>query len=356
MGSTGPGKVGGGRRQNDRGKIRSRSRTGVLVNQDRPGQRPWTRQDTATLAQLPVGLALAWLAEEAAWRRLAYAVAWDKARRRPAWLTTEADWIGRIVRNRLDAAVIRRAAVEAFAEFRVRQLQFMRVLRPGGWHPIIRLEGREHLDRALARGNGVILWVAPFIYASLITKMTCARNGLQVSHLSRWYHGASRSRWGIRVLNGYQRRAEDRFLDERIVIGPGEAGVAATRQLVARLRRNGIVSITVGSEGASSIRIPFMDGVGIIANGAVKLASQTNAALIPVITLRDDAGRFITSLQSPLDVGRGPLAVQQTVRALGAVLEHHVLAASGQLFWRIGVVQPAEAAGPPITGTARSPD
>jgi lauroyl/myristoyl acyltransferase len=322
------------------------------VIQELAGHRQWTRQDSITFAQLPIGFALAWLADERTWRRLSYAIARDKALRQPAWMRGEVDWIGGIVGDRLDAVAVPQAAIEAFAEFRVRQLQFMRVLRPGGWYPITRLEGREHLDHALARGDGVILWIAPFMYASLIAKLTCARNGLQVSHLSRWYHGASRSRWGVRVLNGYQRRAEDLFLEERIVIGPGEAGVAATRQLAARLRSNKIVSITVGSEGAGLIRIPFLDGTATIANGAVKLASQMNAALIPVITLRDDAGRFITSMQAPLDVGKGPVSVEQTVRALGSILEHHVLAAPGQLFWRTGVVQPAEAVKSPDHGTA----
>ena len=50
--------------------------------------------------------------------------------------------------------------------------------RRGGWRPQSRVAGRAHLDEALSRGKGAVLWVAPFTAAALGAKVALAAIGL----------------------------------------------------------------------------------------------------------------------------------------------------------------------------------
>ena len=74
------------------------------------------------------------------------------------------------------------------------------------WRPAIDVSGTEHIEAALARNNGVILWVTPFAFSDLVAKMAMKQSGYDVSHLSRPGHGFSRSRFGVRVQRFVYRR------------------------------------------------------------------------------------------------------------------------------------------------------
>ena len=50
---------------------------------------------------------------------------------------------------------------------RLAKLLVLHARRPCGWQPRLRLQGQEHLQRALVAGHGAVLWVAPFIFAPL---------------------------------------------------------------------------------------------------------------------------------------------------------------------------------------------
>ena len=312
-----------------------------VITREQPGLHWWSRQDLVALARLPVGFGLAWFAGEPAWDRMGHAIAQWRSRHRSAWVATEAAWIRKVAGDRLDEAAARKAVIDLIRAFRVRQLQFMRALRPGNWQPPIRLDGRVHVDQALSQGRGAILWAPPFVYSALMTKLTCHRMGLPIAHLSRWSHGTARSRLGMQVLNAYQLRAENMFLDERVVIGQGDAGVAAARRLATRLKANGIVTITVAAEGAGRIELPFMAGRLRLANGAIKLARQTGAALIPAVTTRDRDGCFVTRLMPAIEPGTGPPGMQDAGLSMATLLEREVQAEPGQFFWRDGIVAAA---------------
>ena len=160
------------------------------------------------------------------------------------------------------------------ANARLAKLLVLRVRRPGGWCPRLRLEGEEHLQRALGAGHGAILWVAPFVFAPLGTKMVLHHAGHAVSHLSRYSHGYSRSALGARLLNPIRTGVEDRYLAERMSIGPDHQPQAALRLLGQRLRDNRIVSISAGAGGSRVVEVPFLPGRMGLASGASALASQ----------------------------------------------------------------------------------
>ena len=229
---------------------------------------------------------------------------------------------------------------------RLLQAQYLRCHHPRGWRPDIRLEGREHLDRALGAGRGAIVWRAPFVFATLVTKMALHAAGYGLVHLSRLGHGYSPTRFGVRVLNPVRTRAEDRYLAERVVIGARPLQ-AAMRTLARRLAANRVVSIAAGAQGVKTCAAPFLGGELRVATGAPNLALRTGAPLLPVFTVREGPGRFLTVIEPPLEARARPPGASRRRRTLSrrlvARIEHHARRWPDQFHWH-----------PEITGRLRS--
>ena len=168
------------------------------------------------------------------------------------------------------------------------------------WAPQIEIDGKQHLDNALARGQGAVLWVAHFCFSSLFTKMGLARAGYRVAHISRPEHGVSKSRLGIALLNPVRSAAEDRFVEERIIHDRSVPGATKTRALEV-LRGNGIVSVTVGAWEGRRIAIGgLLGGEFQLAVGAPGLAFASGAGLLPVFTVRAPDGCYRIALGHPI--------------------------------------------------------
>jgi len=103
----------------------------------------------------------------------------------------------------------------------------------------------------------------------------------------------------VRRLNPAWNRIEGRFVRERIVLEPGSE-TGALRALRRRLAENGVISITVGDEAARTVDVPVLGVPLRLATGPMHLASTSRAALIPVFTVRNDAGAFVVTLDAPL--------------------------------------------------------
>jgi lauroyl/myristoyl acyltransferase len=76
--------------------------------------------------------------------------------------------------------------------------------------------------------------------------------------------------------------------------------VSSLEALSDRLKNNKVVSITVGMSGKRRITVPFMDSQICLATGAVCLALQTSAPILPTFTLRHSSGKFLTTTESEL--------------------------------------------------------
>lgn len=304
-----------------------------------PAAIPWISGDDITmLARLPVGALIAWLLPEAAWGRFANAV----ARRRRG---SDERVLGRlegIVGSHRLAQPLPVAFEAHVANIRLAQLQTLRLQGLGaGWRPTVRLEGRTHVEEALLRGRGVILWIAPFVFASLIAKMTFHREGFAVSHLSRYSHGYSKSRFGARLLNPVRTRVEDRHLAERIVIGPDQSTLRPMRTLAKRLSENRIVSITIAAQGAKPLPAPFLNASVRVASGAANLMLRTGAALLPVFTVREPDGAFVTLIEPPLrpsEGASGDEALVAVIAQLARTLETYVIRWPDQFLWRYDIL------------------
>jgi lauroyl/myristoyl acyltransferase len=290
--------------------------------------------DLAVLFSLPLLFAVSWLLPEGLWRRFCRAagplaapmLAGDRA----ALLATMRRTLGDRLSERPGDSILNELAGEQVLTI----LQLLRDYRPGGWRPEIRLAGLAHLEAALARGRGAILWVGFTVYGDLVAKMAFHRARLAVSHLSRASHGFSGTRFGLRVLNPIQTAVEDRYLGERVLLAPSGAG-AALNALAARLADNRVVTFTVHRNARRPMVVPFLDGEIVLAPGATLLAHKTGAALLPVFAVRDRAGGHDVTIEAPLEVPRD-LAKHEVAQGVGRDyarrLEPRVLAHPGQ--WR----------------------
>lgn len=250
----------------------------------------------------------------------------------------------------------------------IAKLQLLRCHRPGGWWPKgwtprIELVGEDRLRSALDSGRGAILWVPPTAAGDLVTKMALHRAGFPVSHLSRYTHGFSSTRFGHRVLNPIRTIAERRFLAERLEMGPagpfvrgGDGPEHATDALARRLDAGQIVSIALVDAQARKPRfMPLLNGWLPVGDGAIRLARRTGAALFPVVTLMREDGGFVTTIEPALAVpaagggakdtaGSGAdnnAAAEEVLGTFGRVLERHVPGAPEQFsFWYHAVDSP----------------
>ena len=78
--------------------------------------------------------------------------------------------------------------------------------------------GRQTLRHPLAGGRGALLWVMPFRYSALVTKIAFAQEGWTVSHLSGLDHLAPNSRLACALLNQARTTIERRNLAEHLMI------------------------------------------------------------------------------------------------------------------------------------------
>lgn len=288
------------------------------------GGRPlFSRDDASFIVEMPILAFLAGCVAEENWHRACVRLERAKAS------------VGRfsIAKVRRGLALLRPDASEAdaFDVAAMRSEHHVQILRDcfWGWSPPLHLTGVEHVDAALADGRGAVLWVAHFCFNALATKKAFHAAGYTVSHMSRPEHGFSKSRFGIAVLNPIRVRTELRYLRGRIIIDrskPAASVLAASK----RLAQNEMVSVTAGAwEGARLATVDVGAGCTLqLATGAPGLALMAGAALLPVITVRDDAsGEIHVIVEKRIDGGYGGRSAEAVValaQAFADVVMRHV--------------------------------
>src|SRR4030095_15451446 len=159
-----------------------------------------------------------------------------------------------------------------------RYFQLLREYAPWRWHPAIQVDGLESVSSALAAGHGALLYVYPTIFYNLVGKKGIAGTGIKVVHLGRVSHGLSGSPFAMRSLSPLLSRAENRYIDRRLMLEEG-AAVRSLRPLIKVLASNGVVTITAVADGRSYM-VPFLGGSLRLARGAASISLSSRAALI----------------------------------------------------------------------------
>jgi lauroyl/myristoyl acyltransferase len=316
---------------------RDKSMATILqISQAQTRKKPVRRisaRDVAVVAFLPVQFFIAWCLPERLWRPIAWML---QPLAVPIYVRGGASHTKNLIRDlmgpRTSAKLSRKVIQDiALGEF-ISILEILRDYRPGGWRPKIKLAGAHHLNEAHNVGKGAILWISYTHGAKLVSKLAIHRAGYSVSHLSRPRHGLSPTRFGIRFLNWIQTTIENRYIAERIIIQDGEFQ-KAVRSLMARLRANRVISITVLRDAARPTEVSFLEGRVILADGACRLSYRTGAALLPLFTYRDAEGTFNVEIGSPIDTRQANTEEESVLCAhhdYAKWLERFVLAYPGQ--------------------------
>jgi lauroyl/myristoyl acyltransferase len=279
----------------------------------------WRKSDIATAMGLAALLLPSWLIPERFWASVWRAMMCAAVPLNRPEIRRNADNIQAALNEpgRMRADAIARDQKAAIYEL---CMQDLRGWRPGGWQPRIVLEGEQNLTGALARGNGAILWVSPFVFNSGLTKIALHRRGYRVSHLSSTIHGFSQTRFAAAFLNRVRCAPEDRYLVQRIVFDQA-APSTAMRRMIRVLRAGEIVSIVATStEGSEMVEGRIFGGRILVAVGAPRLAALTGAPLLPVFTVRDPKLGFRVIVEAPIEMEPGRSPKESCVGAIAAYL------------------------------------
>jgi len=246
-----------------------------------------TFADLRVVLELMTFLPVAWFASFRTCRSLAAFAARGASRVGLLDATSMAERLRRSAPDIQIAADVSTIPIEIFAGQYLDSILVLRLNRPGGWLPPIETEGIENLESALARGHGVIGWIADFSSHAIINLIGMNQAGHPAVFAASPTHGFTSSRFGRLFLNPLRCRIEDRF-GRRVVLAD-DFMIAAGRALRRELAANEPVGLTAGAwMGRKFADVPFAGGQLRLATGVVNLAIATGAIMLPIITLWDD--------------------------------------------------------------------
>ena len=285
------------------------------------------RRDLALVLELSGLLLISWLVPSSYWMSISSGLASARQLFRKDFAAREkllASLLGDQVTGMRPGEIIQKKDEYLFLE----RLQLLRMYRPDDWNPHIRLEGSRHIANALEAGNGAILWVTPSSFHTQVSKMAFSQSGYRVNHLSRYLHGFNSTSWfGERCLNPIRTMQEERYLDQRLVIGRN--GPKETwKRLENLLQQNMLVSITVGRDARRTCQLDFLNGKLVLATGPAFLSHKTKAPLLAVFTVQETYENFTTTIEPLPNLGStadADSAIEAAVNKYAALLEKYAL-------------------------------
>jgi len=208
------------------------------------------------------------------------------------------------------------------------------------WNPRIEVEGKEHVEAALAEGNGAVLWRMD-MGDTMLLQHGVWQSGWPLVQLSSILHGVSGSRFGSRVGAPIYARPENAYLTERVRI-PADWSIRYLPRLIRALEANQVVAILSEVNARQNVTAPVLEGSRPFPSGAPALAHRTGAALIPVASIREGRWRYRLRLGPPIEVDRSlprrkatELAVAEFGHRLEAAISEHPGDYNG--WWRLFV-------------------
>jgi KDO2-lipid IV(A) lauroyltransferase len=176
--------------------------------------------------------------------------------------------------------------------------------------------GKEHLDKALAKGNGVILVSAHFGNFPLLLGRL-AVGGYKAGGIMKPMHDAKmeeifrkkRQKYGVRTIYSQPRNE-------------------CVNNTIAALRNNELIFVPIDQNfGTGGVFVNFFGKQAATATGPVILAQRTKAALIPCFILRqpDDRHKIIFEPELELKEGKDPRdTVLINIQRLTDIIEAYI--------------------------------
>ena len=156
----------------------------------------------------------------------------------------------------------------------------------------IPLLGREHLEKALAKGKGVIA-LSAHLGNFFLLGTRLAAEGYSIHVLVK----PSRNGLFAGLTDRYRLRAGQRTIRAR----PARE---ATRQLTQILRQNELAMVIADEYRSKGIPVPFFGRLVLARRGPVTLAMRTGAAVVPVYLIHGPNGRLTLVIEPELEFSR----------------------------------------------------
>jgi len=189
----------------------------------------------------------------------------------------------------------------------------------------IPLEGREHLEAALAKGNGVLV-LSAHLGNFFLVGCRIAIEGYEAYVLVNQPRDGSFAK----LMDDYRLKARQRTIHAR----PRRE---ALRQLNSAMRRNRLaVMIADEFRQGKGIEVPFFDGMVISRRGPVTLALRTGAAIVPACLVRqtDDSLKLVIEPELELErSGRGAAQIRENTIRITRWLERTTRTYPDQWNW-----------------------
>jgi KDO2-lipid IV(A) lauroyltransferase len=189
----------------------------------------------------------------------------------------------------------------------------------GSLSGLVTVSGRDHLDRALAGGRGVI--------------------GI-TGHIGNWeLLAAYLSMIGYRV-HALAARVSNSRLDELLLDLRKSSGVriyersSAIRPALRCLRRGEFLGVLIDQDTkVDSVLVDFMGSPAKTAVGPVKLALRTGAPVVPMAMLMTDDGRYEIEISEPIRLGNNGATLEEDVERCSKAIEGFIRRAPSQWVW-----------------------
>lgn len=184
---------------------------------------------------------------------------------------------------------------------------------------LVRVEGKEHLDAAMACGKGVILFMAHF---------TCLEMGVAIledicSHCGCMYRRQRDSMFDTMILRGRSRFATQQIDKSNV------------RALLKALRENMAVAYLPDHtyKGSQSELLPFFGEPALTNTATSKLAKLSEATVLPYFFRRlDDDTGYVVEILPPLPGFPTEDPAADTLRLVG-LLEEYIRRTPEQYLW-----------------------
>lgn len=185
--------------------------------------------------------------------------------------------------------------------------------------------GRQHLDRALAKGKGVILVGAHFgNFPMMIAYLAC--EGYKIGGIMRpmkdvrfeRYISKVRDDYGIHTIRSLPRR---------------ECVITTIRSL----RNNEVIFFPMDQNfGTGGVFVDFFGRKAATATGPVVLAQRTGAAIVPcfIIRQKDNRHKIVFEPEVPLEQGSTEEEnIRRNVQRLTSIIESYVRQYPAEWSW-----------------------
>jgi lauroyl/myristoyl acyltransferase len=169
--------------------------------------------------------------------------------------------------------------------------------------------GRHHLEEALARQKGVILWESSSLGRRYLAKRLLYERGFPVcqvhseSHIGGFF--GSKSRLAAHIIRPLFERHESAFVKELLTVSSSDS-VRCSRDFLERLRRNEILCISAdGRIGNRFVPITFLGRNDRFPTGVASLARTSGATILPVFCVEKTPRVPSLIIESPIRLDGG---------------------------------------------------